>query len=151
MGRWPTGEEARREHIEIFRWGRSARASPLRVARYYEISGTRKRSTLPERLGKFHHEGTALERARAKEWKWINSSEHGHYQGHHILTPSDFEHSGVCLRHQRRDLKNSSRMDTNGTSWAFLRSDVLADHVWGADTETMPDADMTALAIRLSD
>ena len=123
------------------------------LARYYEITGDKEALAFARELTNFTIKPELWNAREHKEWKWINSAERGHHQGqphsYTLALRGILEYAYVAndatLKEFVKDGYEWQR------SWGISEIGTFGDHVWGADTEPCLIADMTALAIRLSD
>jgi hypothetical protein len=147
------GQEAEEKILKSFD-GPVCQGHAIRaLARYYEITGDKEALVFAGELTNFTVKPELWSSREHKEWKWIDSAEHGHYQGqphsYTLALRGILEYAYVAndatLKEFVKDGYEWQR------SWGISEIGTFGDHVWGADTEPCLIADMTALAIRLSD
>jgi hypothetical protein len=148
-----SGSEAEETVLKSFD-GPVCQGQPIRaLVRYYELSGDKEALHFAGELVNFTMKEQLWSAREQKEWKWINSAEHAHYQGQpHSYTlglRSILEYAYVTNDETMKEfVKDGYEWQR---SWGISDIGCFGDHVWGADTEPCLIADMTALAIRLSD
>jgi hypothetical protein len=134
--------------------GPVCQGQPIRaLARYYEISGDQEALAFARELVNFSIKSQLWSPRDQKEFKWVESSEHGHFQGQpHSYTLGlrailEYAHAAndATLKEFAKDGYEWQR------DWGIAQIGNFGDHVWGPDTEPCLIADMVALAIRLSD
>jgi len=123
------------------------------LARYYEITGDKEALGFAKELTNFTVKPELWAAREHKEWRWINSAEHAHHQGqphsYTLALRGILEYAYVANDATLKEfVKNGYEWQR---SWGISEIGTFGDHVWGADTEPCLIADMTALAIRLSD
>lgn len=148
-----SGQEAEEKILKSFD-GPVCQGQPLRaLARYYEITGDKEALDFAGELARFTIKAPIWNSREQKEWKWIASAERAHYQGQphsYTLGLRGLLEYGYAANDST--MKEFARAGYEWQrSWGIAEIGNFGDHVWGADTEPCLVADMTALAIRLSD
>jgi hypothetical protein len=148
-----SGQEAEENILRSYD-GPVCQGQPIRaLARYYEISGDKEALGFARELVNFSMKEQLWSPREQKDWKWIAASDHGHFQGQpHSYTLGLRAILEYAYAANDPTLKEFVR---NGyewqRSWGLSEIGNFGDHVWGPNTEPCLIADMTALAIRLSD
>ncbi len=148
-----SGDEAEEKILNSFD-GPVCQGQPIRaLARYYQLSGDKEALHFAGELVNFCMKEKLWTDRDHKEWKWINSAEHGHYQGqphsYTLTLRGILEYAYVTNDTTLKEfVKNGYEWQR---SWGISEIGCFGDHVWGGNTEPCLIADMTALAIRLSD
>lgn len=148
-----SGDQAEQNILKSFD-GPVCQGQPIRaLARYYQLSGDKEALHFAGELVNFCMKEQLWSDKEQKQWKWINSAEHGHYQGQpHSYTLALRGILDYAYITNDATLKEFVR---NGyewqRSWGISEIGCFGDHAWGGNTEPCLIADMTALAIRLSD
>ena len=133
--------------------GPVCQGQPIRaLARYYELSGDKEALHFAGELVNFCMK-EQLWTDREKQWKWINAAEHGQHQGqphsYTLALRGILEYAYVTNDATLKEfVKNGYEWQR---SWGISEIGCFGDHAWGGNTEPCLIADMTALAIRLSD
>lgn len=123
------------------------------LSRYYQLTGDQEALHFAGELTNFCMKEQLWTDREQKEWRWINAAEHGHYQGqphsYTLALRGILEYAYVTNDATLKEfVKNGYEWQR---SWGISEIGCFGDHVWGGNTEPCLIADMTALAIRLSD
>jgi hypothetical protein len=148
-----SGEEAEKKILNSFD-GPVCQGQPLRaLARYYEITGDKEALDFARELANFSVKAPIWSSREQNEWKWVNSAERAHYQGQpHSYTLGLRGILEYAYAANDATMKEFARSGYEWQrSWGIWEIGNFGDHVWGADTEPCLIAEMTAMAIRLSD
>ena len=123
------------------------------LSRYYEITGDKEALAFAGEVARFTIKAPLWDARKHKEWKWIAAPDRAHYQGQphsYTLALRGILEYGYAANDPA--MKEFARAGYEWQrSWGISEIGNFGDHVWGADTEPCLFADMTALAIRLSD
>jgi hypothetical protein len=127
---------------------------PIRaLVKYYQITGDQEALHFAGELVNFCMKKELWTDREHPEWQWINSAEHGHHQGqphsYTLALRGMLEYAYVTNDATLKEfVKNGYEWQR---SWGIAEIGCFGDHAWGGNTEPCLVADMTALAIRLSD